>query len=56
MYATAVVGGKVVRFKLSSALARCDEPGRTLRVVLDTCILKLATFPARTTPQQKLTS
>jgi predicted nucleic acid-binding protein len=23
----------------------CVEPGRTLRVVLDTCILKLATFP-----------
>ena len=25
---------------------RCEEPGLTLRVVLDTCILKLATFPA----------
>jgi hypothetical protein len=72
MYATAVVGGKVVRFKLSPALARahrqnrgkamteaeavafveakrgahgrCGAPGLTLRVVLDTCILKLATF------------
>ena len=69
MYATAVVGGKVVRFKLSPALARahrqsrgktmteaeakpsaahgrCAAPGPILRVVLDTCILKLATFPA----------
>jgi hypothetical protein len=74
MYATAVVRGKVVRFKLSPALARahrenrgksmteaerrlrsskpsdaygrCDEPDLTFRVVLDTCILKVATFPA----------
>jgi hypothetical protein len=30
----------------SDAHGRCDAPGRTLRVVLDTCILKLATFPA----------
>jgi hypothetical protein len=72
MYATVVVGGKVVRFKLSPALARAHRQNRgksmteaeaiafvenkrraralrraspTLRVVLDTCILKLATFP-----------
>jgi predicted nucleic acid-binding protein len=32
--------------KQSDAHERCDAPGRTLRVVLDTCILKLATFPA----------
>jgi predicted nucleic acid-binding protein len=30
----------------SDAHGRCDAPGLTLRVVLDTCILKLATFPA----------
>jgi predicted nucleic acid-binding protein len=32
--------------KPSDALGPCDAPGRTLRVVLDTCILKLATFPS----------
>jgi hypothetical protein len=32
--------------KRSDAHERCDAPGLTLRVVLDTCILKLATFPA----------
>jgi hypothetical protein len=32
--------------KPSEAHERCDAPGPTLRVVLDTCILKLATFPA----------
>jgi predicted nucleic acid-binding protein len=32
--------------KPSDARGRCDAPGPTLRVVLDTCILKLATFPA----------
>jgi predicted nucleic acid-binding protein len=32
--------------KLSDARERYDAPGPTLRVVLDTCILKLATFPA----------
>lgn len=32
--------------KRSDAHGRCDAPGPTLRVVLDTCILKLATFPA----------
>ena len=31
--------------KASDAHGRCDAPG-TLRVVLDTCILKLATFRA----------
>jgi predicted nucleic acid-binding protein len=31
--------------KRSDARAHCDAPGHTLRVVLDTCILKLATFP-----------
>jgi len=30
--------------KPSDAHGRCGAPGRTLRVVLDTCILKLATF------------
>jgi hypothetical protein len=32
--------------KPSAARGHCDAPGLTLRVVLDTCILKLATFPA----------
>jgi hypothetical protein len=32
--------------KPSDAHERYDAPGHTLRVVLDTCILKLATFPA----------
>jgi predicted nucleic acid-binding protein len=32
--------------KPSDAQGRCGAPGPTLRVVLDTCILKLATFPA----------
>ena len=32
--------------KRSDARGRCDAPGPILRVVLDTCILKLATFPA----------
>ncbi|PYR14358.1 MAG: hypothetical protein DMG00_03830 [Acidobacteria bacterium] len=32
--------------KPSDAHGRCGAPGPTLRVVLDTCILKLATFPA----------
>jgi predicted nucleic acid-binding protein len=32
--------------KRSDAHGRSDAPGLTLRVVLDTCILKLATFPA----------
>jgi len=32
--------------KPSDAHGRCDEPDLTFRVVLDTCILKLATFPA----------
>ena len=32
--------------KRSDTHGRCDAPGPTLRVVLDTCILKLATFPA----------
>jgi len=32
--------------KRSDAHGRCDAPGLTLRVILDTCILKLATFPA----------
>jgi predicted nucleic acid-binding protein len=31
----------------SAARARCVAPNRILRVVLDTCILKLATFPSR---------
>jgi len=31
--------------KPSDARGHCDAPGHTLRVVLDTCILKLATFP-----------
>ena len=78
MYATALVGGRFVRFKVSPALARvhrqnrgkviteaeavafveksdahgrCDAPGPTLRGVLDTCILKLAIFPAANTPR-----
>ena len=44
--------GKPRRFrssKPSDAHGRCGAPGPTLRAVLDTCILKLATFPARTT-------
>ena len=32
-------------WKPSDEHGRCAEPSRTLRVVLDTCILKLATFP-----------
>ena len=32
--------------KRSDAHGHSDAPGPTLRVVLDTCILKLATFPA----------
>jgi hypothetical protein len=32
--------------KPSDAYGRCDEPDLTFRVVLDTSILKLATFPA----------
>ena len=32
--------------KRSDAHERCGAPGPTLRVVLETCILKLATFPA----------
>jgi predicted nucleic acid-binding protein len=32
--------------KASGVYGRCDEPDFTFRVVLDTCILKLATFPA----------
>lgn len=32
--------------KPNDARGRCGAPGPTLRVVLDTCILKLATFPA----------
>jgi predicted nucleic acid-binding protein len=31
--------------KPSDVRGHCDAPGHTLRVVLDTCILKLATFP-----------
>ena len=31
--------------KPSDGRAHCGAPGPTLRVVLDTCILKLATFP-----------
>ncbi len=33
--------------RLSGGIARYGEHGPTLRVVLDTCILKLATFPAK---------
>ena len=35
----------MLSWKPSDALARCVAPGLILRVVLDTCILKLATFP-----------
>jgi predicted nucleic acid-binding protein len=31
--------------KPNDARGRCDAPGHTLRVVLDTCILELVTFP-----------
>ena len=36
--------------KPSDARAHCDAPGHTLRVVLDTCILKLATFSGENNP------